>query len=58
MANTAARLSRKSKIHAIAASPMAAIAIIGIKTNETMNDVSKVYNGYAYKTSRSTKPTK
>lgn len=58
IANTAAKFSKKSKVHAIAASPMAAIAVIGIKTDETIKDLSNLYKGHNYKTPTSKRPTK
>jgi len=58
IANTAASFSKKSKVHAIAASPMAAIAVIGIKTDETIKDLASVYKGHNYKNENSRKPTK
>ena len=58
IANTAAIFSKNSKIHAIAASPIAAIAVLGIKTDECIKDMSKVFNGRTYKTKDSRTPTK
>lgn len=58
LANTAATFSKKSKAHAIAASPIAAIAVVGIKADECIKDVNKVFKGKTYKTGDSRTPTK
>lgn len=57
LANTTASISEKGKLYAMAASPIAAIAVIGIKARETINDISGIYGGNTYKTKNSRKPT-
>lgn len=57
IANTTASISEKGKLYAMAASPIAAIAVIGIKARETINDIGGIYSGNTYKNKSSRKPT-
>tara|TARA_B100000959_G_C14648973_1_gene487545 strand:- start:38 stop:235 length:198 start_codon:yes stop_codon:yes gene_type:complete len=58
IANTAAEFSTKGKVQALIASPVATIAILGIKSSEITEDIKQIWDGQTYKNKNSRKPTK